>query len=64
MSKLSLKPVNSFAFLVQALCSAALLTAATGLNSAEDFYRVEQRGGKWYVIDPQGKPFHMRGCNH
>jgi len=32
--------------------------------AAEDFYHVEQRGDKWYVIDPQGKPFHMRGCNH
>jgi hypothetical protein len=56
--------VNRLALLVQAVSWAALLDAETGLNAAEDFYRVAQRGGKWYVIDPQGNPFHMRGCNH
>lgn len=64
MSMLSLRPVKSVAFLVVSVSWAVLFAANAGLQAAEDFYRVEQRGDKWYVIDPQGKPFHMRGCNH
>ena len=33
-------------------------------RDATGFFRVEQRAGKWLMIDPDGKPFHLRGCNH
>ncbi|MBM3725534.1 MAG: twin-arginine translocation signal domain-containing protein [Acidobacteria bacterium] len=33
-------------------------------DAAAKFFHLEQRNGKWWMIDPAGKPFHMRGCNH
>ena len=46
------------------LLLAAWLALVSAVPAAEGFFRVEQRNGKWFVIDPAGKPFHMRGCNH
>ena len=28
------------------------------------FFRLERDNGKWMLLDPQGKPFFMRGLNH
>jgi len=28
------------------------------------FFRAGRRGGMWTILDPQGRPFHLRGCNH
>lgn len=39
-----------------------LLLSVAG--AADGFFRVEQRNGKWLMLDPSGHPFHMRGCNH
>lgn len=30
----------------------------------EGFFRVEQRDGRWVLLDPAGKPFYLRGLNH
>ncbi len=35
-----------------------------GWASAAGFFRVEERAGKWVLLDPVGKPFYLRGLNH
>ncbi len=46
------------------LASLCLFNLLKGQEAGEGFFRIEQREGKWLLIDPQGVPFHMRGCNH
>ena len=50
--------------ILQTLLIVLLGTHAASSIAAEGFFRVEQRNGKWLVLDPDGKPFHLRGCNH
>jgi hypothetical protein len=33
-------------------------------NQAADYYHTVQINNKWYMVDPEGEYFHMRGCNH
>ena len=33
-------------------------------GQSDEYFHVEQREGKWWIIDPSGKIFHMRGANH
>jgi hypothetical protein len=40
------------------------LCASTTAISAEGYFRIEQRAGKWLLLDPEGHPFFMRGVNH
>ena len=51
---------------VAALAGITQLAAApaSAIIGKPGFFHVEQRNGKWVVIDPAGKPFHMRGANH
>lgn len=48
-------------------CSILLFFAlfASQAVGYEEFFRVERDGrGKWYLLDPAGKPFILRGLNH
>ena len=42
----------------------ALVCFSVDFSAAADFFRVEERGGKWRLLDPDGKPFYLRGLNH
>ena len=64
MRNISQLPTRTTSFLGRITVLAVLLATASTLHAAGGFFRVEQRNGKWFVIDPAGKPFHMRGCNH
>lgn len=46
--------------------ASVLLVNVTSLHAdlPANFFRVEQVGGDWKLIDPNGKPFYMRGVNH
>jgi hypothetical protein len=48
--------------------ASVLSTAAvepTGSDEANRaFFRVEQRGAKWFVVGPDGRPTCLRGANH
>jgi hypothetical protein len=46
------------------LIIAILICFANDALAADGYFHTEQREGKWLMIDPAGKPFHMRGCNH
>ncbi len=45
------------------LLLATMLAAAPGV-AREGFFRVESRDGRWLLLDPEGRPFHLRGANH
>ena len=36
----------------------------TTFCQSTSFFHLEQKDHKWQLIDPEGSPFHMRGCNH
>jgi len=41
------------------LCALAPLPVAQA-----EFFRVEKQHDKWFLLDPAGKTFYMRGLNH
>ena len=44
-----------------------LISVAGGRASGQqpnEYFRVEFKGGKWTLVDPDGQPFFMRGFNH
>lgn len=47
-----------------ALGAGALAQAATTQTDAKGFFTVEQRGGRWWFLTPEGAPFFSLGLNH
>ena len=56
--------MNRRTFLAQS-CATTLLAAAPVRAAAEQgFFTVAQRGGRWWLLTPEGKPFFSLGLNH
>src|SRR5687767_13347075 len=43
---------------------ALLLSSAAGLLAANRYFRVEKRGGKWWLVTPEGRRTVTTGVNH
>lgn len=58
--------MNSFShrFLIALVLGLLVITVSSFAAEGSRYFRVEQRAGKWLLLDPDGKPFHPRGCNH
>jgi len=56
--------MNRRTFLAQS-CATTLLAAAPARAAVEQsFFTVAQRGGRWWLITPEDKPFFSLGLNH
>jgi len=39
-------------------------THAQDEESSSRFFHLERKNDAWVIVDPQGEPFYLRGCNH